>query len=881
MADGAQHQTFDPDAFHQQFIGAGAKEFDPDDFHQKFTSTAAKPTDTRPEAQPGAYQTKPGAPIKNVNVPTPLERVAEITTGSRHPFHDAAVDLGEWRDKPAEKAGQLVGETARVLPNMARSILYHPIDTALNMTGGKEFAEDVDAGRGWNAVADVGAGAANVVGPVVLGGPESMASAGDAGASALSKMRDVPSSVVENTKDWLGTKFRTEPTADTVTTRGTLDKAKSFSTLKPGVKAVASIAKVVGGPEVVNAVIPEHPVKIGPFSRLSNRMRVPEPVLPGTGAPLPDASEFYEHEGAERNAILKRGVTEPEPVGLGAPLPDAGEFYENRAQDLVKRGKEQDAIDRAKTREDARVAKTRVSIAGESTAGDPRRTGSEGRPATWTNERVVELAATGNRDAIAQLTRRGLPLPENARYVMGDQDFPRSVNNPREVTRFTPEGVAIRDQANPAAQNPSSRAKIQIVGEQPSEQPVVSPQKPLNFDIAPTPGRSIPQIEQPVAAVDVGPRAIPTVDELTNRFKELGMDGIRASDHAEQTIRAAKGEAGFSSIEQRTARERIEGVMSSAPAPATEPVEIGPRAEKTPAKPLTAKEMKLRNIEERPAAAKGQKTREPREQLQNFDHDTLEAAKQELVAADDKWQIFERPGRYFSEAMEADNRLEGARELTHAQPSSRPSIEAEHPWLKKIPKMTAGKLRTALESGKGVEYNRLLNEAGKHIQSVMEANAPLIEELRGQLESTAQQIEDAPELAQTLRDLAAGKYSAMRDFASFAKEKLNEASAAAEFFKAVTDAAAAGDTENFPESASEKPAEDTRNIRQATQLGPTANPQSIVESAGAKFVGIQKNYGIRPDEVVFQTGDKGSSLHVPLKDLSVEAIRKKISEAGN
>jgi len=70
--------------------------------------------------------------------------------------------------------------------------------------------------------------------------------------------------------------------------------------------------------------------------------------------------------------------------------------------------------------------------------------GSEGRPATWTNERVLQLARQGNRDAIAQVARRGLQLPENARYIAGDIDYPRAVQSPREVTLFTPEGTPIR-----------------------------------------------------------------------------------------------------------------------------------------------------------------------------------------------------------------------------------------------------------------------------------------------------------------------------------------------------------------------------------------------------------------------------------------------------
>lgn len=75
--------------------------------------------------------------------------------------------------------------------------------------------------------------------------------------------------------------------------------------------------------------------------------------------------------------------------------------------------------------------------------GRPR-VGNEGRPATWTNERVMQLARQGNREAIVQATRRGMELPPNARYVMGDEDFTRGSYNPREVTTFTPEGTPIR-----------------------------------------------------------------------------------------------------------------------------------------------------------------------------------------------------------------------------------------------------------------------------------------------------------------------------------------------------------------------------------------------------------------------------------------------------
>jgi hypothetical protein len=87
-------------------------------------------------------------------------------------------------------------------------------------------------------------------------------------------------------------------------------------------------------------------------------------------------------------------------------------------------------------------------------------TGSEGRPATWTNAKVMSEAAKGNRFAIEQANRRGLEVPAsaNTRYIMGDPDLFRAPLNPRETTRFTPEGTPIRDLARPEV---SSRAMIE------------------------------------------------------------------------------------------------------------------------------------------------------------------------------------------------------------------------------------------------------------------------------------------------------------------------------------------------------------------------------------------------------------------------------------
>ena len=75
--------------------------------------------------------------------------------------------------------------------------------------------------------------------------------------------------------------------------------------------------------------------------------------------------------------------------------------------------------------------------------GTPR-VGNEGSAARWTNERAYELAKKGDREAIMTLTRRGIELPPNVRYVTGDPTFGRVTYNPRDVTRFEPQPANIR-----------------------------------------------------------------------------------------------------------------------------------------------------------------------------------------------------------------------------------------------------------------------------------------------------------------------------------------------------------------------------------------------------------------------------------------------------
>lgn len=73
-----------------------------------------------------------------------------------------------------------------------------------------------------------------------------------------------------------------------------------------------------------------------------------------------------------------------------------------------------------------------------------------------------------------------------------------------------------------------------------------------------------------------------------------------------------------------------------------------------------------------------------------------------------------------------------------------------------------------------------------------------------------------------------------------------------------------------------------QRITGISQIGarPGINPTEIVGNAGAKFVGVQKGYGIRPDQVLFQPKTGGTTLAIDIDKLSPETIRAKIKASG-
>ena len=322
-----------------------------------------------------------------------------------------------------------------------------------------------------------------------------------------------------------------------------------------GVPTVGELGGYAVGPKLADMVIPKIP-----FDR---------PLKTPVGASLPDVGDFYQQRaedltarGKEQAKLDKANAErlKEEEDARQKELADQEKLKQQHAESLMQRQKEQDALDKA----NAHPLRGMTSTAGQGpgsptplgsplippigpvgpaptriggkvevpgitapigptakaaptkiispTEGEAVRTGNEGRPATWTNEYILQEAAKGNREAIRQGVLRGLTLPENVRYVMGDPDTARAVLNPREVTRFTPEGEPIRDKSNPFTTEPTAR--IPTIGRTPKVVPPVSviPKAPATEAI---PFQGPLDVNAPTKPIMEGAPTIPDIGKVT------------------------------------------------------------------------------------------------------------------------------------------------------------------------------------------------------------------------------------------------------------------------------------------------------------------------------------------------------------------------------
>lgn len=175
------------------------------------------------------------------------------------------------------------------------------------------------------------------------------------------------------------------------------------------------------------------PENTGLMSRIPSRMPKTEPELgspenPGLMSPIPTTMEGRMGSSVPTGAYSKVPTTMPRVPEAEPELgtPENPGLY---------------------ARIPSRMPRAQQSVV---LAPEQGFSGSEGRAATWTNEDVRRIALDPNasmadrRAAVSQMVRRGMQLPENFRYLAGSPDYGRGVYNPREVTKFTPEGTPIR-----------------------------------------------------------------------------------------------------------------------------------------------------------------------------------------------------------------------------------------------------------------------------------------------------------------------------------------------------------------------------------------------------------------------------------------------------
>jgi hypothetical protein len=382
-------------------------------------------------------------------------------------------------------------------------------------------------------------------------------------------------------------------------------------------------------------------------------------------------------------------------------LPSIDEFYSTRAEDLAKRGKEQTALDRTAQREQVAKAKAEKAAAPkiidptkEVAPGEARRVGNEGRPATWTNEFVLQKAASGDRGGITQAVLRGLPLPENARYIMGDPDTARAILNPREVTRFTPEGEPIRNSENPFTQEPTSR--VPIISRNPRPIPQLSPVTPRP-GILPFPG-AMP--EEPAAAVVGGrpqapERPVASAATGPTLLEPIPPMGIKPLQGVKPVLPG---------VEETPRTE----VKPTEPIPKEEPkpeAAAEPEPEEVKIKGLTAEEPK----------AKGEKKIKPIPVEKRYSMDEILNAEGLLASESGAMLSGDKPGVYFDAIGQTDapNLKENFKTGTRhgGQWRGVTSGRDMYPFMRENPDLAPSAVQKALRNKDSAAYSKLMDKA--------------------------------------------------------------------------------------------------------------------------------------------------------------------------
>jgi hypothetical protein len=259
--------------------------------------------------------------------------------------------------------------------------------------------------------------------------------------------------------------------------------------------------------------------------------------------------------------------------------------------------------------------------------------------------------------------------------------------------------------------------------------------------------------------------------------------------------------------------------------------------------------------------------------LQRFGPDVLDEARQELSAAAGLASSFERPGRYFSSIGQTEEmipqRSQSSAKGIHAGGtwygvgSARDMIRDMHPWYADVAEGPETLSKTVQE-GRGAAYDRLLERAATHIQNEHESARPVIEEFAPQLRSLADQVRDTdPELAQSMVDLAEGHTRGFKNLRQYIEGKITDAQSAAEFSRAIDEAAA--------EARSEAGVEEAAQPRGATREAESASAREL------DFQPFPEPQAINPQEVE----DMSRLLGRPVTAEELPGIRRRLEAERN
>lgn len=343
--------------------------------------------------------------------------------------------------------------------------------------------------------------------------------------------------------------------------------------------------------------------------------------------------------------------------------------------------------------------------------------------------------------------------------------------------------------------------------------PAVPPEvvPPRETAPAPRPVAPKPEAVAPPAKPDVFDQAAApaprTVSEITAQMAELEKKlnrtkaaPIQATLRGQMDALATEKKAAIQrAVEINTERDRIESeryrqAESARIAAAEASPEAAARRQRT-------EEVAAQNArqEEVFAAERAKPYGKPAEAAkpaaQTYAPDVLEDAQGLVGETLGKLGSLEKPGVYWSETAITERGEAAGREGSKPFIYGIKSHFGDFPWLKET-KVTLKQATAAMEKGKGADYERLMHAAAKEITRQREAAKPIITEYAPELQRLAQETKDVdPNLSSLLTDLAEGRTSVdSKRLREYIKERIDEAESAAQFSRAVDDAAHAART---------------------------------------------------------------------------------------